>query len=294
MDSEFLKKIRSIELTARKLAKEGLAGQYQSTFRGSGMQFKEFRPYVFGDDVRHISWNVSARTEDPILKVFEEERERTLFLVVDISGSLRRGPWAQAKSERLALVAGSLAMSASETKDKLGLLLFSDQVELVVPPAKGRNHVMRIIRELLSFPAKSRKTDPDRALQKLDHVLRRHSIVVFCSDMEKLPSEKLLRQTASRHELLAISVFSQAETEVPPIGFLELETAERLRPATLDTKDTRVREHLKDHFAMQRQHQKIFFEKNGVDYLGLSTEGDWFRDMQNFLSQRRKRRGVRT
>ena len=289
--AEFLKKIRSIEIASRRLVKSGMAGQYLSAFRGSGMQFREFRNYVYGDDVRHISWNVSARTTEPVLKLFEEEREKTLFLVIDVSASLRRGPWAEKKAERLAEIAGCLAVSAHEVGDKLGVLLFSDRIEKVIPPAKGRTHLLRIIRDVLKFEPQGVKTNPDIALNQLDLFLKKQAVVFLLSDMEILPSEKIMRQTRSAHDFIAVSVEHPGEWKIPQVGFIELQTAELKRPVTLDTTSGTVSQYMKAHAKTRADMIHEHFQRSAIDLLWTRTDEDFVPLLRNFFSARSKRRG---
>ncbi len=290
LSQEILKKVKSIEIASRRLVKQGMAGQYLSAFRGSGMQFREFRNYVYGDDVRHISWTVSARVSDPVIKTFEEDRERTLFLIVDVSASLRRGPWAAAKAELLAKVAATLALSASEANDKLGLLLFSDKVEKLVPPKKGDTHLLRIIRDVLAFEPTGHKTSPSLALRQLDAVLKKHAIVFLLSDMEVLPDDQVLRQTLSKHELIAVGVEHPQESEIPHLGFLELQTAELGRPVTIDTNSTSLMEHIRYFGNKRRQEAVAQFRKSGVDLLWMRTDEDYIPHLQNYFRKRSSKR----
>ena len=284
--AEFLKKVRAIELASRRLVKQRLTGDYLSAFRGSGMQFREFRNYVYGDDVRHISWNVSARTQEPVLKTFEEERERTLFLVVDVSASLRRGPWARQKAERLAEVAATLALSAAEAKDKLGILLYSDGVEKVIPPAKGKTHLLRIIRDVLLFEPTGVRTNPNVALRKLDHVLKKESIVILLSDLEVFPDEKVLRETRSRHEFMVIGVEHQDEFDLPRLGFVEMRTAEAGRPVTVDMDSDSFRKYLSRHGETRRDVATELYRRTGIDFLLLNTKEDFVSALQKFFRRR--------
>lgn len=292
--SEFLKKIRAIELAGRRLVKTQISGQYLSAFRGSGMQFREFRNYVYGDDVRHISWNVSARTQEPVLKTFEEERERTLFLLVDVSASLRRGPWARRKAERLAEVAATLALSAEDAKDKLGIMLYSDGVEKVIPPAKGRTHLLRIIRDVLAYEPKGVKTNPNVALRQLDTILKKQSIVFLLSDLEVFPEEKILRETTARHEFIAVGVEDPSEFELPKFsGFLEMRTAESARPVTVDLDSSSLRDYLVRHGETRREAARELYRRMGADFLMLRTDEDYVKPLSELFARRasRRRRG---
>lgn len=276
IEKDFLKKIRKIEINSRRLVKEGLLGDYKSAFRGMGMQFCEFRNYEYGDDVRHIAWNVSARTQQPVIKIFEEERERSLFLLVDVSASLRKGPWAEAKAERLAEIAGTLALSASEAKDNLGLLLYSDQVEKMIPAATGRTHLLRIIRDVLLYEPKNSGTSPSNALKKLEPLLKKKSIIFLLSDMEKLPDLKIARRIASKHELIGMHIHHPKEWTLPNYwGFLELETAEQSRPVTLDTSSTKVKNYLSSFAEKDLSNTKNHFRKCGCRYLRINVDEDY-------------------
>ncbi len=286
---EFLKKVKAIDLSVRRMIKEGLAGQYQSAFRGSGMQFREFRSYVYGDDVRHISWTVSARSNNPVLKTFEEERERNFLLLVDASASLRKGAWAQQKAERLAEVAASLALSAAEADDKIGMIIFTDKVEKTVNPSKGKTHVLRVIRDVLGYEPQSHGTDPDKALKQIDKVLKKHSIVFLLTDMEVLPDERLLRRCASRHEFIAISVDHPQEYDIPELGFLEIQTAEQNRPVTIDTNSGSLRRYIHAHGESRKLAINQYFKRVGVDLVNISTEGDFVPTLQKFFKMRIQR-----
>jgi len=286
---EFLKRVKAIDLSVRRLIQGGLAGQYLSAFRGSGMQFREFRNYVYGDDVRHISWTASAKGADPVLKTFEEERERNFLLVVDASASLRKGAWAQQKSERLAEIAASLALSAEEADDKIGLILFTDHVEKTLSPSKGKTHVMRVIRDVLGFEPQGTLTDPNSALRHIDKVLKKQSIVFLLTDMEVLPDERLLRRCASKHEFITIAVDHPQEWQLPNVGFLEVQTAEQGRPVTLDTQSESLRRYLDMHGKTRRAAIEQSFKRMGVDLIWISTSDNFVTALQNFFKMRAMR-----
>jgi uncharacterized protein (DUF58 family) len=283
---EFLKKVRAIELQSRRLIKQGLAGQYLSAFRGSGMQFREFRSYVYGDDVRHISWAVSARSNDPVLKTFEEERERTFMIIVDASASLRKGAWAQQKAERLAEAAATLALSASDANDKVGLIVFTDQVEKVIKPAQGQTHVLRVIRDVLGFEPVGKKTNPNPALRQIDKLLKKQSIVFYLSDMEVMPEESLLRRAASRHDFVAVAVDNPAEWQIPELGFLEIQTSESERPVTLDTMSPTLRRYMEAHGATRKAMVEQTFKRMGVDMIWLDTQEDFITALRGYFKRR--------
>lgn len=286
MEQEFLKRVRAIAIQTRRLVDQGMIGQYLSAFRGSGMQFREFRNYVYGDDIRHISWNVSARTQDPVLKTFEEERERTVFLIVDVSASLRKGPWARAKAERLAEIAAVMCMSAAEVGDQYGFLMYSDHVEKVVPPKKGKSHLLRVIRDILYYEPKGQGTNPDAALAELDKILKKKSIVFLLSDLEKSPSNALLKRVASRHEFSCFAVENPNETVFADWPFIEIETAESGRPITIDGQDRSFVEYMKGFYSSKHEVSTAQFRKAQADLLWLSTESDFLQDLKSFFKKK--------
>lgn len=289
IEVEFLKKIQSIAVINRNLVKKNLLGDYKSAFRGMGMQFREFRPYVYGDDVRHIAWNVSARHAEPVIKIFEEERERSMVLLVDVSGSLRRGPWAEAKAERCAEVAATLALSAFESKDKLGLVLFSDRVEAVIPPMGGREHLLRVIRDVLVYPPRGALTAPDHAFRQLDHLLKKRSVVFYLSDMEELPSSHVIKRCASRHELVPIGIKRDQDWEFPPLGFLELETAEGGRLTTIQMRDGRLKDWAKQFQKRQCVEAEDHFKKAGTAMTWVDVNDDYVSVLRGIFQSRRGR-----
>jgi len=291
MEAEILKKIKTIELNSRKLINEGLLGFYKSAFKGMGMQFREFRPYVYGDDVRHISWSVSARTQDPVLKLFEEERERSLFMMVDVSASLRRGPIARKKAERLTEIFGTFALSAHEAGDNLGLLLYSDAIEKVIPSAFGKTHLLRIIRDVLLFEPKSTKTDPEVAISKTKQLLKKKSIVILLSDMEKLPSKKSIRQLSQKHDVIAIHIKQNKNLgSLGSLGFLELESAEGNRPVTINSSSRSIKNYFKSFFKTHDDVVKSLFQSAGADYLSVPIEEDYVKVLRSFFKRRSQRR----
>lgn len=286
VEKEFLKRVRAIAIQTRRLVNQGMIGQYLSAFRGSGMQFKEFRNYVYGDDIRHISWNVSARTAEPVLKTFEEERERTVFLVVDVSASLRKGPWARAKAEKLAEIAAIMCMSAAEVGDQYGFLMFSDKVEKIVPPKKGKSHLLRVIRDILYYEPQGSGTDPDIALSELDKILKKKSIVFLLSDLEKTPSLALLKRVSSRHEFSCFAIENPSETSFADWPFIEIETAESQRPVTIDAKDSNFVKYMDGFYKSKHEINASQFRKAQADILWLSTEGDFIQDLKSFFKKK--------
>jgi uncharacterized protein (DUF58 family) len=304
---EILKKIRQIEIRTNRLVTESLAGQYHSVFKGQGMNFDEVREYQPGDDVRSIDWNVTARFNHPFIKKFVEERELTVLLVVDVSGSGRFGSLAQSKRELAAEVASVLAFSAIRNNDKVGLILFSDEVEKFIPPRKGRRHVLRVIREVLYFQPERRGTDVKQALEFAAHMVSHRSIMVLISDF-LLPPEPSGRQTTSnesalpkgvqtalrqanrRHDLVAVQITDRHERELPALGRLTLEDAETGELVELNTGDAASR----DAFAIRRQGQLNQLARSlrsfGIDSVQLTTDQPYGMELGRFFETREKRR----
>ena len=242
MDTKaLLKKVRKIEIKTRRLSDHVFGGEYHSTFKGRGMTFSEVRQYQFGDDVRAIDWNVTARYNEPFVKVFEEERELTLMLVVDVSGSEKFGTKTQFKREILTEIAATLAFSALQNNDKVGLILFSDQIELYIPPKKGKSHVLRIIRELIEFQPKSRKTDLAQALKFLASIMKKKAIVFLISDFMVNDYEKTLKIAAKKHDVTGIRVYDVREKSIPNLGKVNLLDAETGETMLVDTSSKSIR-----------------------------------------------------
>ncbi|HUE36196.1 MAG TPA: DUF58 domain-containing protein [Candidatus Acidoferrum sp.] len=295
---EILKKIRQIEIRTNRLVTESLAGAYHSVFKGQGMNFDEVREYQPGDDVRTIDWNVTARMNHPFIKKFVEERELTLMLVVDVSGSGLFGSRAQSKRELAAEIASVLAFSAIRNNDKAGLLLFTDEVEKFIPPRKGRGHVLRVIREVLYFEPKRRGTDLINALEFMGRVLPHRSIAVVVSDFQTpqssgalpLPVQTALRMANRRHDVVTVQISDRYEMELPSLGRLTLEDAETGEILEINTAVPGSR----DAFALRRQKQLADlarqFRSSGIDNIQLRTDEPYSAALGNFFETREKRR----
>ena len=283
---ELLKKVRKIEIKTRRLSDSVFGGEYHSTFKGRGMTFSEVRQYQFGDDVRAIDWNVTARYNEPFVKVFEEERELTLMLVVDVSGSEFFGSGQQFKREVLTEIAATLSFSALQNNDKVGLLLFSDQVELFIPPKKGRTHVLRIIRELLEYQPESKQTDIRVALEFLSGILKKKAIVFLLSDFMDDSYEKTLRIAAKKHDLTGIRVYDKREVEMPNIGLVPMLDSETQKTQWVNTASKAVRSQY------QKAHQKhvdafeTLFRKNGAGTLHCSLEESYVKKLLGYFKAR--------
>lgn len=242
MDTKsLLKKVRKIEIKTRRLSDHIFGGEYHSTFKGRGMTFSEVRQYQFGDDVRNIDWNVTARYNEPYIKVFEEERELTMMLMVDISASKLFGTKNSFKDEIATEIAATLAFSATQNNDKIGLILFSDQIELYIPPKKGRYHVLRIIRELLEFEPKSQKTDIEQALKFLSNVMKKKAIVFLLSDFIADNYKQTLKIVAKKHDVTGIRIFDELEEQIPNLGLVPMVDEESGELMMVDTGSKKVR-----------------------------------------------------
>ena len=261
---ELLKKVRKIEIKTRKLSDNIFGGEYHSTFKGRGMTFSEVRPYQFGDDIRNIDWNVTARYNEPFVKVFEEERELTLMLMIDVSGSELFGTEQQFKSELITEIAATLAFSALQNNDKTGLILFSDQVELYIPPKKGKSHVLRIIRELIEFQPKSLKTHISEALQFLSRVSKKKAIVFMLSDFMDKGYEKPIQIAAKKHDITGIRIYDKKETELPNLGYIMVKDAETGALMRVNTSSAAVRNEYAKQYRETVNYFEALWQKSGA------------------------------
>ncbi|MDQ3037029.1 MAG: DUF58 domain-containing protein [Myxococcota bacterium] len=286
---ELIKKLRTIEIRTSRLANEQLAGGYHSVFKGRGMAFSEVRQYQPGDDVRFIDWNVSARMNDVYVKVFTEEREMTVMLLVDLSASERFGSVARPKVETVAEVAALLAFSAIKNNDRVGLILFTDRVERYVPPKKGKGHVMRVVTEILTAQPKGRGTDIRCALDLLGGVQRRRSVAFLVSDLIARDWERSLRIASARHDLIPVQVVDPREEELPDIGFALVEDLESGELLEIDTSDARVRRAYASRVAKERAQREQLFGRLGVDHVLVRTDRDYARALSELFRRRGKR-----
>lgn len=287
LPEELAKKIRAVEIRTRKNVTEAMAGDYKSAFKGSGMEFDEVREYQPGDDVRTIDWNVTARQGRPFVKRFHEERELTVFFVVDLSASGRFGAGAVSKNELAAELCATLAFSAVKSNDKVGLMLFTDRVEALIPPAKGSTHAMRIVREVLGFTPKGRGTDLAGALDNLARVLKRRAVVFLISDFHGGGDyEKPLRMLARRHDLVALSLTDPTEETLPPAGLVELEDAESGEHLLVDAAAPAVRRHFESLAQEHNARVSNRLKRLGVDELKLAAGSDFTAPLAAFLKRR--------
>jgi uncharacterized protein (DUF58 family) len=286
---EILKKVRQIEISTRGLVNDVFSGEYHSVFKGRGMDFSEVREYQIGDDVRTIDWNVTARHGRPYVKVFEEERELTVMLLVDASSSGEFGTSERMKGEIAVEICALLAFSAIKNNDKVGLIIFTDKIEKFIPPHKGKSHVLRVLRELLYFKPEDRKTDIALALEYLNRVTRRRSAAFLVSDFLSSGFDKAMRLANKRHDMVAIHIVDPRELEMPRVGYLELEDLESGDQILVNTRDARVRRlfHEKASEAMLRQ-SKLFKQMN-VDSIVIRTDRSYVEPLITFFRMRAKR-----
>jgi len=286
---EILKRVRRIEITTRGMVNDVFSGEYHSVFKGRGVEFAEVRQYQFGDDIRTIDWNVTARYGEPFVKVFEEERELTVVLMVDASSSGEFGTFERMKGEIAVEICALLAFSAIKNNDKVGLLIFTDKVEKFVPPRKGKAHVLRVLRELLYFKPEDRRTDIRTALDYLNRVVRRRSVVFLVSDFLSASYEKALRIANRKHDLVAIQIVDPRETELPAVGYIELEDAETGETILLDTRSREVREMFALRAGEAMQERSKLFKSMNIDSIVIRTDQSYFEPLIRFFRMRAKR-----
>ncbi|MCR4809384.1 MAG: DUF58 domain-containing protein [Prevotella sp.] len=285
--SEILKKVRKIEIKARGLSSNIFAGQYHTAFKGRGMAFSEVREYQYGDDVRDIDWNVTARFNRPYVKVFEEERELTVMLLIDVSGSLDFGTRQQMKRDLAVEIAATLAFSAIQNNDKIGVVFFSDKIEKYIPPKKGRKHILYIIREMLDFHPDSRKTDIAMALEFLTGVAKRRCTAFMLSDFYVRQSFMQQLTIANRkHDVVAIQVYDRRAIELPKVGLMKVVDAETGYEQYVDTSSRSVREAYKAYWVNRQRDLKDTFAKSGVDTVSIATDDDYVKQLLLLFNQR--------
>ncbi len=283
------KKIQRFHFTTKRLANDLFAGQYESAFKGRGMEFAEVREYQIGDDIRTIDWNVSARFGRPFVKVFHEERELTVILLLDLSGSHLFGTRNKFKRELLAEIAGMLAFLAIRTNDKVGAILFSSSVEKYIPPKKGASHVWRVIKEIFTYEPRDPNTNIDAVLTYLNRVAKRHSILFLISDCMDAGFERSLRLTARKHDLTVIQVRDPAEDILPDIGLAALKDPETGETALIDTGSRRLRDKWRAYREEQRIYLRDLLRRAGVDHVELATDGPVVEPLTRLFDMRRRR-----
>jgi uncharacterized protein (DUF58 family) len=289
LSEALLKKIQKFHFTTRHMANDMFAGQYESAFKGRGMEFAEVREYQIGDDIRTIDWNVSARFGKPFVKVFHEERELTVILLLDLSGSHLFGTRGKFKRELLAEVAGMLAFLAIRTNDKVGAVLFSSKVEKYIPPKKGAAHVWRLIKEVFSYEPENLNTNINEVLTFLNRIAKRHAIVFLISDCMDTGFEKALRLTAKKHDPVVIRVSDPAEETLPDVGFVTLKDPETGKTALVNTSSRRLRKQWEAHMTNHRAYLNDLFKKAGIDQVELVTNGPVVGPLTRLFENRKRR-----
>ena len=285
--SEIIKKVRKIEIKTRGLSSNIFAGQYHSAFKGRGMAFSEVREYQFGDDVRDIDWNVTARFHRPYVKVFEEERELTVMLLIDVSGSLDFGTQKQMKRDMVTEIAATIAFSAIQNNDKIGVIFFSDKIEKYIPPKKGRKHILYIIREMLDFRPESKRTDVKQAVEFLSNVQKRRTTAFILSDFYVRNDFLQSLQIANRkHDVVAIQVYDQRAKELPDVGLMKVVDAETGYEQYVDTSSKRLRQAYQKYWISRQAELQETFNKSNVDNVSIATNEDFVKSLLLLFKQR--------
>jgi len=285
--SEIIKKVRKIEIKTRGLSSNIFAGQYHSAFKGRGMAFSEVREYQFGDDVRDIDWNVTARFHHPYVKVFEEERELTVMLMIDVSGSLDFGTQKQMKRDMVTEIAATIAFSAIQNNDKIGVVFFSDKIEKYIPPKKGRKHILYIIREMLDFHPESKRTDVKQAVEFLSSVQKRRTTAFILSDFYVRNDFQQSLQIANRkHDVVAIQVYDQRARELPDVGLMKVVDAETGFEQYVDTSSKRLRDAYRKYWQSRQSQLQETFNKSNVDNVSIATNEDFVKALLMLFKQR--------
>jgi len=283
---DLLKKVRKIEIKTRGLTRQIFAGEYHSAFKGRGMTFSEVREYQYGDDIRSIDWNVTARFNHPYVKVFEEERELTVMLLIDVSGSGDFGTRAQLKRNLITEIAAVLSFSAIENNDKIGVIMFSDRIEKFIPPKKGRKHILRIIRELLERNPQSSGTDISESLRFLTNAIKKRCTAFLISDFRDKGYSRSLQVANNKHDVAALHIYDIRETSLPSVGLLRVLDAETKRERWIDTSRSRVRENYAIKWESHQEMMKEIFSRAGVDSVSLRTGEDYVKPLMRLFKQR--------
>ncbi|MBT3207883.1 MAG: DUF58 domain-containing protein [Bacteroidetes bacterium] len=284
--NELIKKVRKIEIKTRRLSKHLFAGEYHSAFKGKGMTFSEVREYQYGDSIRTIDWNVTARFAHPYVKIYEEERELTVILLIDVSGSKEFGSIQQFKQEIITEIAAVLSFSAIHNNDKIGVIFFSNKIEKFIPPQKGRTHILRIIRELIDFKPENRETDIAEALRYFTNAIKKRCTAFVISDFIDSKFENALKIANKKHDVIALKVYDKREQELPSIGFVRLKDAETGKLLWVDTSSKKTRNIYKEYWDSTDKNLKYIFSKSGVDNVSISTDQDYVKPLMGLFKKR--------
>jgi uncharacterized protein (DUF58 family) len=287
--ADLLKKVRHIEIKTRGLSRNIFAGEYHSAFKGRGMAFSEVREYQYGDDMRDIDWNVTARYNKPFIKIFEEERELTVMLMIDVSESLGFGSKSVLKRDMVAEIAATLAFSAIQNNDKIGVIFFSDKVEKFIPPKKGRKHILFIIREILGFEPDSNGTDLNMVMRYMTNAIKKRCTAFLISDfIDQDDYSKALQIANNKHDVVAIQVFDELSTKLVPVGLMKVRDPETGDERWIDTSSKKVRSQYDLWWRSLQNNKNVAFRQSGVDSVSISTEGDYVKSLLQLFQKRRK------
>lgn len=286
--SDLLKKVRKIEIKTRGLSRNIFAGEYHSAFKGRGMAFSEVREYQFGDDIRNIDWNVTARYNTPFIKVFEEERELTVMLMIDVSGSRNFGSFEKMKKNIISEISAVLSFSAIQNNDKIGVIFFSDKIEKFIPPKKGKSHILRIIRELIEFHPEEKGTDITMAIRYLTNVIKKRCTTFLISDFmdNNKELEMALSIANNKHDIVALKIYDERETSLPSIGMIKLKDAENGSYVWVDSSSRKTRKIYSDWWIKHSAKLDVMFKKCGVDYAEINTSEDYVKSLMNLFKKR--------
>ena len=277
--SELLKKVRQIEIKTRGLSRNIFAGEYHTAFKGKGMTFSEVREYQYGDDVRNIDWNVTARFNNPFIKIFEEERELTVMLLIDVSGSREFGTVKTLKRDVITEIAATLAFSAIQNNDKIGVIFFSDRIEKCILPQKGKKHILYIIRELIDFKPESRKTDISVALRYFTNMVKKRSTAFLISDFMDKDVSEAMTIANKKHDIVAVQVYDKRETILPKVGYIKLKDAETEQRSWVNTNDSKLRQEYENYWSKKQNQLQHSLKKSGVDFVSISTDEDYVKSL---------------
>jgi uncharacterized protein (DUF58 family) len=284
--AELLKRVRRIEIKTRGLSQQIFAGEYHSAFKGRGMAFSEVREYQYGDDVRNIDWNVTARFNHPYVKVFEEERELTVMLIIDVSASREFGSGKILKKNLITELAAVLAFSAIQNNDKIGVVLFSDKIEKFIPPKKGKQHTLRIIRELIDFTPESKGTNIAEGLRYFTNIIKKRSTAFLISDFIDSSYEEAIKIAAKKHDLIALNIFDEREVELPSVGLIHMRDAETGKKVWVDSSSRKTRNEYRKYYFNRQDKATEIFRKYGVDASHLNTKEDYIKPLMSLFKKR--------
>ncbi len=286
---ELLKKVRKIEIKTKGLSNHIFSGEYQTAFKGKGMAFSEVRGYQPGDDVRSIDWNVTARYNNPFVKVFEEEREMTVMLLIDMSGSSDFGTQTQLKREVATEIAAVLSFSAINNNDKIGVIFFSDKIEKFIPPKKGKSHILRIIRELITFKSENKKTNLEQALIYFNNVIKKRSVCFILSDFMDNNFDKSLKIARKKHDIIALRIHDEREEQLVDVGLIKLEDTETGDLKWVDTSSKNIRKEFRKNYLIFEENLKKTLQHSAVDHINIKTGKDYVKPLINFFKNRRRK-----